>query len=225
MKCPNCGEETPQAAENCPKCHVIFSKLHERSMRKALEAHAELRKEPAGDASSPMFRLFVMFLVTAAIYFYLQHSHKPPAAAAQRPGQEARPAAAIKNPWKLEGHVADMLRGKPVSGVKVVFSAPGPEERFSAETDFRGYYSLDLKPLAEGGYAVELDHPDYGDRWWDAKYLKLNKKRRYELSNQQQPPDESGRRAGKAGTTLKYDFLIFPKELAKEEKRELLGED
>ena len=237
MKCPNCGAERLPGAEACPNCHVIFSKLEERAMRKALDAHTTLRREPVKDNSSPLPRLFTMFLATAAIYFFLEYERRKTDAAenlaaaqtqtaAQPPGQQAQLPAApptIKNPWKFEGRVFDLLRDKPIAGVKLVFSAPRREERFSAETGLNGYYSLELKPLQDVGYEVELTHPDYGNKWWDAKSLKLSRKQRCALSGEFQARTvwEWARHVGKTDSAVTYDFAIFPATLTEDEKREL----
>lgn len=237
MKCPNCSAERLPGAEACPNCHVIFSKLEERAMRKALDAHTAARSGPVKDNSSPLPRLFTMFLVAAAIYFFLEYDRRKTIAAeslaalqaqaaAQPPGQAAQlPAAppAIKDPWKFKGRVFDLLRNKPIVGVKLVFSAPRTEERFSTETGPNGYYSLELKPLQDGGYEVELSHPDYGNKWWDGKSLNLSRKQRCALSGEFQARTvrEWARHIGRPGSTTAYDFAIFPNVLTEDEKREL----
>lgn len=236
MKCPKCGTEAPEGTEACPKCNVIFSKLEERAIRNALASRAAEKESQEKHPSSPMPRLFAMFLVTAALYFFLEHDRRSKLAAANLRAQEAaaaaqpavtetRPAAApaaIEDPWKFEGRVLDLLRDKPVSGVKLVFSAQDKEDRFSAVTDAAGYYALELKPLEDAGYEVELSHPDYGGKWWDVTPAKLSRKQRYKLSAQPQERTikEWARHVGRKKAAVKYDFTIFPNALTEEEKKQ-----
>lgn len=229
MKCPNCGFEGPDGAAECLKCQIVFKKIEEIAVNKALQDHAARTKVPVKDTSSPLPRLFLMFLITAAIYFFLERSQKPPVPAAS-PGVQAGPAAAeaaaqapLENQWKFEGRVLDLLRDQPVAGAKLVFSDPNTGGSFTAETGNNGYYALDLKPLEKGGYEVRISHPDLGGQWYDAEYAAaLTKTQRYQLSGQIQfrAPEEWTRHVGKAGFPKKYNFAVFPVNLTEEEKRE-----
>ncbi|MDO8803137.1 MAG: hypothetical protein Q7R35_01785 [Elusimicrobiota bacterium] len=223
MKCPNCGFEAPDDAAECRKCQVIFKKHGESAVNKALKQHVARAKGPVKDTSSPLPRLFIMFLITAAIYFYLEHTQKPPVPAAN-PAVQTEPAPApLENQWKFEGRVLDLLRDKPISGAKLIFSDPNTGGRFPAETDFDGYYSLDLKPLERGGYEAQISHPDLSGQWYDAEYAAaLTKTQRYQLSGQVQfrAPEEWARHMGKAGFPTKYNFAIFPANLTEDEKKE-----
>lgn len=232
MKCPNCGFEAPDGAAECLKCQIVFKKFEEAAVNKALQDHVARTKEPVKDTSSPLPRLFLMFLITAAIYFFLEHTQKPPAPAAG-PGVQAGSAAAqaaapapLENQWKFEGRVLDLLRDQPVSGAKLVFSDPRTGGRFTAETGNNGYYTLDLPPLEKGGYEAQISHPDLGGQWYDAEYAAaLTKTQRYQLSGQVQfrSAEQWARHRGKAGFPTKYNFSVFPVNLTVEEKREQSG--
>ena len=229
MKCPNCGFEGPDGEAECRKCQIVFKKFEEAAVNKALLDHVARTKEPVKDTSSPLPRLFLMFLITAAIYFFLEHTQKPPVPAAgpavQTGAAAAQPdaPAPLENQWKFEGRVLDLLREQPVAGAKLVFSDPLTGGRFTVETGNNGYYSLDLKPLEKGGYEAQISHPDLGGQWYDAEHAAaLTRTQRYQLSGQVQfrAPEEWARHVGKAGFPKKYNFAVFPVNLTEEEKRE-----
>ena len=222
MKCPNCGCEAPHGTLDCPKCQVVFSKLEERAVRKALEAHTSSAKEPVREASSPMTRLFVMFLITAGIWFFLESDQKHRAAVAGSAAQAQAADQAPAEQWRFEGKVLDLLRDKPVAGAQLIFSSPGTSAIFSAATDPSGHYELALEPLKKGGYEVEINHQDYGGRWWDDEYTSLTKTQRYQLAGQadSRTPGQRARHVGKTDVPATYDFAVFPSDLTEAEKKE-----
>lgn len=232
MKCPNCGLESPEGTDECPKCQLVFRKWQDRQVNKAVEEHAGLGKEEAKDTSSLTIRLFVMFLVCAGLYWLVRPSEKQAAraaapetpAAAEQAVQQAQEAheQAVAGPeesrWSFSGKVLDLVHGGPVLGAKVYFADPATGRNFSAETDFEGKYLLDAKPMEAGGYKVQIVHPDFDGRYWEGGSVRLPLKQRYQLAAR--PAAEQASYSGKPGADTAVDFAIFPNSLTAEEKKE-----
>lgn len=233
MKCPNCGFEAPEGTDECPKCQLVFRKWQQSAINKAVEAQAESRDEHKDDSSLTL-RLFGMFLICAGLYWLVRPGEKPaasaepatpPVAAEAQPGAPTPEALLLaaagpaESRWKFEGKVLDLLRGKPVFGVKLFFVEPATGRNFSAETDYDGHYVVELRPLENGGYEAQLSHPDFGGRWWDADSVKLAKKKRYQLTGK--APAKPDSFTGKPGAAVALDFAIFPGNLTAEEQKEL----
>lgn len=53
MKCPNCGLVAPDGTEVCAQCQIVFSKLEESLVKKALQAHSARIKEPVKEIVPP----------------------------------------------------------------------------------------------------------------------------------------------------------------------------
>lgn len=95
MKCPKCGVVLPDGTEECPKCLVVFRKLEESLVRKALQAHDARTKEPPREKIPAFYRLAFLFFVTAALWFFVQAEGKRRAAAESadaQPAQTSEPA-------------------------------------------------------------------------------------------------------------------------------------
>ncbi|PIU17737.1 MAG: hypothetical protein COT18_12520 [Elusimicrobia bacterium CG08_land_8_20_14_0_20_59_10] len=93
MKCPNCGLVAPDGTEVCEKCQIVFSKLEESLVKKALQAHATRIKEPPKDLVPPLYRVAFLFFITAALWFFMQAEAKRSKSAAVQPVVQADPAA------------------------------------------------------------------------------------------------------------------------------------
>lgn len=233
MICPNCGLESPEGTDECPKCQLVFRKWEERRVRAAVEEHAGLVKEEQKETSSLTVRLFVMFLVCAGLYWLVRPSDKQAAqaaapdtqaaASAEQPGVQDPQQLAVAGPeesrWSFSGKVLDLVHGGPILGAKLYFSDPATGRNFSAEADFDGKYSLDAKPLEAGGYKVQIVHPDFDGRYWDGKSVKLPLKQRYQLAAQ--PAGDPALYSGKPGADTVIDFALFPNSLTAAEKKEL----
>ncbi|HBA62192.1 MAG TPA: hypothetical protein DCZ92_15535 [Elusimicrobia bacterium] len=101
MKCPNCGLVAPDGTEVCAQCQIVFSKLEESLVKKALQAHSARIKEPVKEIVPQFYRLALLFFATAALWFLVQAQEKRkiqepglPAQAETAPEQPAVPAAA-----------------------------------------------------------------------------------------------------------------------------------
>lgn len=95
MQCPKCGLVLPDGTEECPKCLVVFKKLEESLVKKALLAHEARTKEPVKDTIPPFYRLAFLFFITAALWFFVQAEGKRRAAAEN---EEAKAAQAVAPP-------------------------------------------------------------------------------------------------------------------------------
>lgn len=93
MKCPNCGLVAPDGTEVCQKCQIVFSKLEESLVKKALQVHATRIKEPPKDIIPPLYRVALLFLITAALWFFVQAEGKRSKSAAMQLAAQAEPAA------------------------------------------------------------------------------------------------------------------------------------
>lgn len=107
MQCPKCGVVLPDGTAECPKCLVVFKKLEESLVKKALLAHEARTKEPVKDKIPAFYRLAFLFFVTAALWFFLQAEGKRRAAgedaeAAAQQTASAQPPADPHNPQAIK---------------------------------------------------------------------------------------------------------------------------
>ena len=222
-------------AAECLNCRVIFSKLKER---KETPPHEPSPGGPAAGKTSPLpIILIVLAVASAAAWYFLKPAAKQeaaPAAAetgqlaavvqagAPQPAAENAAPAAPQNQWKFEGTVIDLLLETPVEGAALKFYSGTGGETFQAVTNAQGGYSLDLKPLENGGYGVFITHPDYGNQHWDAGDAKKSLKERCRRGQAVQfvSPGELTRHVGSAGGVSIYDFAVYPNSLDRLTERE-----
>ncbi len=81
MRCPKCNLVLPDGTAECPRCLIVFKKLEESQVKKALLAHEARTKEPVKDTIPPFYRLAFLFFVTAALWFFVQAEGKRRASA------------------------------------------------------------------------------------------------------------------------------------------------
>ncbi len=102
------------------------------------------------------------------------------------PGKDHHKYYALRPPdkkiiWTVHGTAYDLVDLAPIAGAKIVFSDKSSGKAFTVSSGKDGRFSIELKPVADGGYAVSVSHRRYASSYledMDPSYLTQSAHRR-----------------------------------------------
>jgi hypothetical protein len=213
MQCPHCSHEEDDAAAECSQCGLVFAKWRAR-----LQAPAAAKGASRVDLS-----VWVLLLIATIGVWKLTRSGQDAAAGQARAFPAGAAAAPLpEDSWRFEGRVVDLLRGSPIKGVKVGFYDWEASRLYEGITDAEGRYAIDVAIRWKSGYAAEISHPLYRQRYWNGAALAADRKERLRMGLESDPaePDTRCYRGTRKRKPVTLDFALFPQDLSDAERRE-----
>ncbi|MBI5240896.1 MAG: hypothetical protein HY926_10525 [Elusimicrobia bacterium] len=224
MQCPHCRHESDDAALECPKCGFALAKWRSQQAQGGQPAP---QARPAAKKSSGVdLSVWILLLVATIAVWKLTRPGGDEGAAPAAPaaGESAADAAAPipEGSWRFAGRVRDLLRESPVKGAQVAFIDWETGRRSEAVTDEEGRYTIDVDIHWKLGYAAELSHPLYRQRYWTGGALAADRKERLRLGLEPAPaePDSRAYRGTRRKEPVSLDFALFPQDLSDAERQE-----
>jgi hypothetical protein len=224
MQCPNCRHEEDDAAAECSKCGFALEKWRTRLQHAQAGKPAPLVQHPtaAKHSSGVDLSIWILLLVATIGVWKLNRSGQEAAAGRVSAGAAAAEAPVPGDSWRFEGTVKDLLRGSPIKGAKVSFYDWETGHQYEDVTDDDGHYSIDVAIRWKSGYAVEISHPLYLQRYWTGAALKADRKDRLRMGLEPAPtePDTRSYRGTRKPEPVAMDFALFPQDLSDSERQE-----
>jgi hypothetical protein len=124
--------------------------------------------------------------------------------------------------WRFEGRVLDLLRGSPIKGAKIAFYDWETGRQYEDVSDDEGHYGVDVAIRWKSGYAVEISHPLYRQRYWNGTALAAGRQERLRMGLEAPPAEADTRcyRGTRKREPVALDFALFPQDLSDSERQE-----
>lgn len=195
MQCPNCRHEEDGSALKCSKCGFALANWRSRPQADWL---APLAQPPAAakKASGGNLSIWILLLIATAGVWKLTRSGQDAASGgslAAVSGAAEAGSLTPANSWRFEGKVVDLLRGGSIKGAKVAFLDWETGRQFEGITDEEGHYAVDVAIRWKLGYAAEISHPLYRQRYWSGADLKADRKERLRMGLEPAPTEPDAR--------------------------------
>jgi hypothetical protein len=229
MQCPNCRHEEDDAVAECSKCGFVLAKWRARLQQVQAGQPAPLVEHPAAAkrASGVDLSIWVLLLIaTVGVWKLTKSGHDTTSGHSQVAAVGAGAAEAVmpmvENSWRFEGRVLDLLRGSPIKDAKVAFYDWETGRQYEDVTDDEGRYAINVDIRWKSGYAVEISHPLYLQRYWSGAALSADRKERLRMGLEASPTEADTRcyRGTRKKEPVTLDFALFPQDLSDSERQE-----
>ncbi|MBI5884091.1 MAG: carboxypeptidase regulatory-like domain-containing protein [Elusimicrobia bacterium] len=159
-----CGSRIGPLDSVCPSCRRPKPRIE------IVRSDTEQPTQPKAGGFSAIAGSLVFGLAALVMGYFIFSKQKtaqtqapertaPMAVSTATPTPNGEPGGTLPTPpenWTIKGRIYDLMTLRPISGAQLILKDKLSGKTFSVKTDAAGAYTLKLKPVDEGGYAVAV---------------------------------------------------------------------